>query len=204
MGQINICQCPEPAAHRLDEPMHTHDGCAVYHTGATCAIQEGTMKSLPEIVKANGKDRDGFENVDGNPTARRARKVAKAFAPSAARPRDQHLPGLEPKTIPAVHKAIEEYVVARDNRMELTKIEVEKKAVLLAAMKAAGIKQYGVDGHRAEMDVEETVKAKIDPEEVELAEEDKIRGVRPKDHLQYAVNPPPARKGRGKRGEPRA
>lgn len=119
--------------------------------------------------KDNGKS-DGFEEVDGNPTTRRARKVAEAFAPGK-RPEQQHLPGQEPKKIGPVHAAIEEYVEARDNRMELTKIEVEKKSVLLAAMKKAGIESYAVDGHEATLDVEETVKAKLHEEEEEVEPE---------------------------------
>jgi hypothetical protein len=49
MSQVRICSCPEPAAQRLDEPMHTHQGCLVYHTGATCAIGGITMSG-------NGQD----------------------------------------------------------------------------------------------------------------------------------------------------
>ena len=64
MSQVNVCSCPEPAAKRLDEPMHTHKNCAVYHTGASCALRGGAM------AKDNGQDKDGFENVEGNVTAK--------------------------------------------------------------------------------------------------------------------------------------
>lgn len=180
---------------------HRHlGGVTCFHSTSrtTLCMCRDSQKGDP-MTKENGKDRDGFENVEGNPTTTRARKVAKAFAPST-RPKEQHLPGLEPKTIPAVHTAIEEYVEARDNRMELTKIEVEKKGVLLAAMKAAGITEYGVDGRHAERDVQETVKANIDSEESEESEELKIRGMRPSGD-EHAVNPPPGRKGRRAKGK---
>jgi len=197
MSQSRVCSCPEPAAKRLDEPMHVHDGCLVYHTGARCAVKEGTVKSLPEIVKANGKDGE-IEIVHGNPVARRAKKVAEAFAPSK-RPKERHLPGMEPKTIPSVHKAIEDYVAARDARMELTKVEVEKKAHLLKVMKDQGITGYAVDGHEATLDVEETVKAKLVSEEIEEAEEREMhnRAIKPQDLAGR-------KKGRGKGAEARA
>lgn len=152
--------------------------------------------------KGNGKDPD-VEIVHGNPVARRAKKVAEAFAPGK-RPRDQHLPGMEPKTIPTVHQAIEEYVAARDARMELTKVEVEKKAHLLKVMKDQGIKGYAVDGHEATLDVEETVKAKLVSEEIEEAEEREMhnRAIKPQDLAR--TSPPAGRKGRARRGEARA
>ena len=83
---------------------------------------------------------------------------------------------MEPKTIPAVHAAIEEYVAARDQRMQLTKVEVEKKAALLDAMKKAGVLAYSVDGHSAELEIDEQVKARLDPEEAEAAEEAELSG----------------------------
>lgn len=154
------------------------------------------MKSLPEIVKANGKDPD-VEIVHGNPVARRAKKVAEAFAPGK-RPKQEFIPGTEPKIITDVHQAIEDYVAARDARMELTKVEVEKKTHLLQVMKAKGITAYAVDGHEAALDVEETVKAKLVSEEIEEAEEREIhnRAIKPQD---LARTPPPTgRKGRGR------
>jgi hypothetical protein len=115
----------------------------------------------------NGKDaREGFVEVVGNPVAPRRGKAPKP----APRARDQHLPGMEPKTVPAIHKAIEEYVVARDHRMELTKIEVQKKAILMHEMKQAGLLTYRVDGHEAELVVDEQVKARLGEPEEEDAE----------------------------------
>jgi hypothetical protein len=44
-------------------------------------------------------------------------------------------PGVERVTIKAVDRAVDRYVLARDERMELTKKEVEKKVELIAIMK---------------------------------------------------------------------
>jgi len=120
------------------------------------------------MSKDNGKDKgDGFVEVQGNAVpARGAKKPPKL----AARAKDRHLPGMEPKTIPAVHKAIEEYVEARDHRMQLTKVEVEKKAILLHEMKKAGIPVYNVDGHEASLEVDEQVKARLREPEIEEEE----------------------------------
>lgn len=88
--------------------------------------------------------------------------------------KQEFIPGTEPVKIVAVHRAIESYVEARDNRMGLTKIEVEKKAHLLTVMHNAGIVDYAVDGHEAHIEVDEQLKAKIrsdeDEPEVEVHE----------------------------------
>jgi len=121
------------------------------------------------MSEETGKDKgDGFVEVEGSPVAS-SRRRAKPPAP-APRPHTQHLPGMEPVVVPAVHKAIEEYVVARDQRMELTKIEVQKKAILMEAMKQAGLPKYSVDGHEAEIEVDEQVKARLREPEEEDAE----------------------------------
>jgi len=118
----------------------------------------------------NGKDKgDGFVEVQGNATPPRRKN---AFTPAALKPkpRTAHLPGMEPKTIPSVHKAIEEYVIARDHRMELTKVEVQKKAILMHEMKQAGLLTYSVDGHEAELEIDEQVKARLHEPEEEASE----------------------------------
>jgi len=114
----------------------------------------------------NGNSKDGFVEVEGNAVPARSAKAPKP----APRPRNQHLPGMEPKTIPSVHKAIEEYVIARDHRMELTKVEVQKKAILMHEMKQAGLLTYSVDGHEAELEIDEQVKARLHEPEEEASE----------------------------------
>ena len=75
-----------------------------------------------------------------------------------------YLPGAEPKRIARIHNAITAYVGARDDRMELTRKESEKKAVLLKAMKDEKIFDYNIDGHEAHVSIDETIKAKIKTE----------------------------------------
>ena len=61
-------------------------------------------------------------------------------------PRSQTtIPGTERKHIPEVEAAALEYRNARDHRMELTKIEVAKKAALIAVLQKFGITVYKFD-----------------------------------------------------------
>jgi len=55
------------------------------------------------------------------------------------------LPGVERKVIKAVENAADDYVDVRDKRMTLTTKEVEKRAVLIAAMEEHGITSYRYD-----------------------------------------------------------
>ena len=98
------------------------------------------------------------EVVEGNAPAPRRGKGAEL---PKKRAKDQHLPGMEPKVDKSIHRAIEEYVEARDQRMALTRVEVEKRNHLLSVMKAAGIVDYDVDHHEAHIATEETIKAKL-------------------------------------------
>lgn len=117
------------------------------------------------MSKDNGKDKgDGFENVDGKAPETKGKKASNA-----------HLPGMEPKTIPSVHRAIEEYVEVRDQRMGLTKIETEKKAHLMTVMKKHDITTYCVDGHEATLETDETVKARLRDAEAEEDEPKELR-----------------------------
>lgn len=79
----------------------------------------------------------------------------------AKRPTQGYIPGTEPKVIPAVHKAIEDYVVVRDERLELQSQEKELKAQLKTALKKAGLDSYNIDGHEAHLEFDENVKAKL-------------------------------------------
>lgn len=57
------------------------------------------------------------------------------------------LAGFERPSHPAVDKAAEDYVTARDQRMELTTREKERKKLLINAMRDANLKSYVyVDG----------------------------------------------------------
>ena len=84
------------------------------------------------------------------------------------RPKQTEIAGIERKVHKDVRDAAEEYVDARDERMELTEKETATKATLMAAMKKHGLSKY-ID-EEAEIVVEvvpsdETVKVrKYDPE----------------------------------------
>jgi len=115
------------------------------------------------------------------------------------KPKQEHLPGQEPQAkIAAVHHAIEAYVEVRDQRMQLTEVEVQKRTLLGEIMKKHGLTKYAVDGHIAEIEAEEKIKAKLKDEEDEPEVVDDPRELRPKNHLDLAVNPPKKARKRGR------
>jgi len=58
--------------------------------------------------------------------------------------------GTERKQHPAIEEAAEKYREARDERMELTKREVQAKAVLIATMQAQKVAKYKFDDAEGE------------------------------------------------------
>jgi hypothetical protein len=130
-------------------------------------------------MKDNGKDgvQEKIEVIHGKAPKSNGRPGKRGAIPKPpARAKQVHIPGMEPQTVPSIHKAIEEYVVARDQRMELTKVEVEKKARLMEVMKKAKVQHYSVDGHVADLDTEETIKARLEEPEGVFVERGKGRG----------------------------
>jgi hypothetical protein len=81
------------------------------------------------------------------------------------------VPGTERKDIvPAIEKAAARYVEIRDERMDLTKKEIEAQATLLKAMRDAKKRQYRCDTIEAEVEVViESEKAKV--RRVEISEQ---------------------------------
>lgn len=77
------------------------------------------------------------------------------------KPRQTHIPGTEPETVPEVHKAIEDYCDVRDERLGMQGQEKDAKATLVAALKKAGLTHYNVDGRQADLETDENVKAKV-------------------------------------------
>jgi hypothetical protein len=88
-------------------------------------------------------------------------------------------PGVERVTIKAVDRAVERYVAARDERMELTKKEVEKKIELIAIMKEHKDK-IGVDAEGSMIyrhdDLLVTLRHGKDELKVRTSEEEKPNG----------------------------
>ena len=86
----------------------------------------------------------------------------KPETPKKPRPRDQRLPGTEDTVIQEIENAAESYAAARDERMELTKVEVERKSAIMATMKRHGKRHYKRDGIESDIVTEsESVKVKI-------------------------------------------
>lgn len=125
------------------------------------------------VRDGNGKDAD-VEVVEGNAPRPRRKKGAKVEARASL---TGHLPGMEPKVLPSVHNAIEDYVEVRDRKKKLTELEAEKKNHLIQVMKKAGVTEYNVDGHTATIEANEKVKAELDSEAAE-PEVHAVRGSR--------------------------
>lgn len=155
------------------------------HRGHLCGCT-GTSDSVVNLcersdsmAKDNGKS-DGFTEIEGKRPKGRPKKGARIAGPPARQVRSGHLPGMEPKVMPKLHRLIEEYVAVRDERMALTEREVDLKNRLRETMKEAEIDSYKVDGHEAYLKTEETVKARLAAEGAEEAEERELRGGAPR------------------------
>lgn len=58
------------------------------------------------------------------------------------RPKQQQIAGTERETDPELDAIVDEYVVARDQRMDASAVESKAKKKLLAALAARGIKHH--------------------------------------------------------------
>jgi hypothetical protein len=74
------------------------------------------------------------------------------------RPRQGHLPEMEPPSIPELDDVIEEYVKLRDKRMRVEGPEREKKQELHDLMKQHKLERYEYDGREVIFDVTEKIK----------------------------------------------
>ena len=76
-------------------------------------------------------------------------------------PRQKTLPTMEDSAIRSLENAALTYVEARDERMELSKVESERKTKVLSEMKKAGKTHYRRNGLTVDVIVEsETVKVR--------------------------------------------
>lgn len=83
--------------------------------------------------------------------------------------------GMKRTSIAEVDKAAEAFRVARDKRMALTKIEKEKKVLLLEAAKKHGVKKYvyeAEDGEEFEVEYESEVEENVKVKKVKQDEDD--------------------------------
>ena len=99
------------------------------------------------------------------PTATAERKRTKKAGGKPARgrkPRERQsrLPGMERPSNPTIDRAADEYVEARDERMKLTKRELETGDRLKLLMKEHDLRTYENDDLEISFDVSEKVKVK--------------------------------------------
>ncbi len=81
----------------------------------------------------------------------------KAAAKSArARPKQQHFEGMEPPRVPELDSAIEAYVSVRDQRMQLTKEEVQRRSAIEELLRANQLTEYRNEHFRAYSEVAAT------------------------------------------------
>jgi hypothetical protein len=93
------------------------------------------------------------------------RAEGKVEAAVKAKPKEQHLPGMEPKKNESVENAIETYVEARDARMAAGEVELEARAKLVSALKKSGLSKYKRGPFSAELATQDKVKARVKDEE---------------------------------------
>lgn len=77
------------------------------------------------------------------------------------------LPGQETEKDEEIIRAAEHYRTARDERMKLTKVEVERRDFLQAMMNSKGLKEYKFEGVEVEIVADEKVKVRIAKKEDE-------------------------------------
>ncbi len=82
-----------------------------------------------------------------------------------------YLEGMDPPSIKEIDKAADNYVEVRDERMSLSKIEIERKAILRGAMLKHNLKNYEYDGKVVVLDDEPTVKVRKKKEESDDSED---------------------------------
>lgn len=88
-------------------------------------------------------------------------------------PRQRSLPGTQSPKNQAIETAAHNYMEARDERMEHTTIEVDKKGKLLAAMNKANLTTYRRNGLTVEI-VNEKQKLKVRHKAKEVDDTDDV------------------------------
>lgn len=74
------------------------------------------------------------------------------------KPKQGHLDGMAPPSVPEIDRAAAAYVAVRDERMSITKTEVEKKTILLHTMQKHGFTTYEFDGNVVKRTSKDNVK----------------------------------------------
>lgn len=97
-----------------------------------------------------------------------AKKTPPPRKPRPKRPKQPFFEGMEPPSFPPLDDAIEQYVEARDARMEALKEEVLAKAALITLMKDLGQVAYTTpDGYTATLESTSDLKVRRRKQEAE-------------------------------------
>ena len=84
-----------------------------------------------------------------------------------AKAKQGHLPDMEPPTVKEIDRAADDYRDVRDQRMELTKQETAKQAVLLELMRKHGLTHYEYDDYVVDIVANSSEKVKVKAKKVE-------------------------------------
>lgn len=115
---------------------------------------KGWKNNRSDIPDEPGKSNP--DHPDHDPDA----ATATAEPKSRRKPKQKHLPGLEPPSIPKIEKLADTYVERRNERMAMLESEIAAKDLLFAAMNEAGLKHYEYDGKIIDVVAVEKVKVK--------------------------------------------
>lgn len=85
--------------------------------------------------------------------------------PREPRPRQQHLPGMEPPNYPDIDEAAERYKQYRDSRMEEGREEAKWREILMTRMKYHGLKTYEYEDNVVALEGVEKIKVRKKKEE---------------------------------------
>lgn len=82
------------------------------------------------------------------------------MASKNGKPKQQHLPTMEPEKIPKIERLADRYVEKRDERMRLADEEADAKDLLHTAMKEAKLPRYEYGARVVEVTTDENVKVR--------------------------------------------
>lgn len=87
-------------------------------------------------------------------------KAKRGRPPKAKRKRQRQLPGMESPSIPAIDKAAEAFLEAKEERFTIIKSFADAKLNLVAAMREHKLAVYEFDGYMVKLDESQSVDVK--------------------------------------------
>lgn len=138
---------------------------------ATLAASEGD-KAPGGAIKTpqEGEGSEGWQIREATPEEAAKLEASTPRLHRAPKPEQQILPGTEgfiPKYDPVIHAAAKSYAEARDTRMTATKLEVERKTLLLGLLTKDGLAGYQYEEVSVEITTDVKLKVRITGEEEE-------------------------------------